>query len=312
VLRRSLSISIVVVLATLVAPAVTTAPASAVELSTNGLIAFRSDHNGVANIYTMDATGGSLTDLTRSAGAVDMDPAWSPDGSMIALARRPRPTFKSDLFLMNAKGVIQARVTTTGVPERDPAWSPDGTILAYEARTWQSGPFRIFTIRVGGLGRTQLTRQAAGTYDANPSWSPDGTKIVFESNRNRGFPELYVMNANGFGQTRLTYNRYVDADPAWSPDGTRIAFVRCCPDGSSEIYVMNADGTGQVDLTNTSDMQESQPAWSPDGSMIAYAAVPSAGGNIDVYVMNADGTGQTRLTTDPAPDMAPSWQPVST
>jgi TolB protein len=285
-------------------------PSAGAATSANGLLAFRSDRGGRGEIYTMDIAGGSLTNLTRSMGVQDLDPAWSPDGSMIAFARRLKQTRRPDLFLMNANGRGRIRLTTTQVGERNPSWSPDGRLIAFSTRTSPSGPSRIFVIGSTGAGRRALTRQPAGTYDANPAWSPDGTHILFESNRDGGFPELYVMNEDGTRQIRLTFNGYVDANAAWSPDGTRIAFVRCCPDGTNEIYVMNADGTGEVNLTQTTDSEEAQPVWSPDGTMIAYAGLPAGGGNIDVYVMNADGTGQIRLTNDPSPDLAPSWQPV--
>ena len=49
------------------------------------------------------------------------------------------------------------------------------------------------------------------------SWSPDGTRIAFGSNRD-GNGEIYVMNADGSGQTRLTNNPAEDAVPAWSPE----------------------------------------------------------------------------------------------
>src|SRR6058998_2166108 len=286
------------------------APVAGAYASTNGILAFRTDRSGRGEIYTMDASGGSLTNLTRSTGVQDLDPAWSPDGTMIALARRIKQTQKPDLFLMNANGGGRIRLTTTQVAERNPAWSPDGTMIAFSSRTSPPGPFRIFVISADGGGRKQLTAQAAGSYDANPAWSPDDSRILFDSNRDGGFPELYVMNADGTGLSRLTNNGYVDANAAWSPDGTRIAFVRCCPDGTNEIYVMNADGTGEVNLTQTTDVEESEPSWSPDGTMIAYAGLPVGGGNIDVDAMNADGTGQIRLTNDPSPDLAPSWQPI--
>jgi Tol biopolymer transport system component len=72
--------------------------------------------------------------------------------------------------------------------------------------------------------------------------------------------EVYVMNADGSGQRRLTRNQGVDADPTWSPDGRRIAF-ESKRDGSSEVDVMNADGSGRRGSTpNGGD-----PTWSPDG-----------------------------------------------
>jgi len=52
--------------------------------------------------------------------------------------------------------------------------------------------------------------------DVVPAWSPDGRKIAFSSNRD-GNPEIYVMNDDGSGQTRLTTDPGTDVVPAWSP-----------------------------------------------------------------------------------------------
>ncbi|HUU97683.1 MAG TPA: hypothetical protein VM487_18260, partial [Phycisphaerae bacterium] len=73
-------------------------------------------------------------------------------------------------------------------------------------------------------------------------------KIAFTTGRDGNY-EIYVMNPDGSGLTRLTSNAAIDEAPAWSPDGTEIAF-QTNRDGNYEIYVMNADGSGQTNLTN--------------------------------------------------------------
>jgi len=67
------------------------------------------------------------------------------------------------------------------------------------------------------------------------------------------------MNADGSGQTRLTYNMATDQSPDWSPDGSKIAFYSN-RDGNYEIYVMNADGSGQTRLTSNTAIDE-EPDW---------------------------------------------------
>lgn len=285
-------------------------PARAAFTSTNGLIAFRSDRGGSPDVYSMDATGGAVADMAASPTAADRAPAWSPDGEHIAFTRVAREGAKADLYVMNANGSARERLTATPVPERDPAWSPDGTMLAYAARVSPKGPFRIFVIEADGTGRVQLTTQAAGSADTAPAWSPDGTSIAFMSDRDGGFPEIYVMNAEGGGLGRLTVNASIDGNPSWSPDGTRLAVERCCTDGTSEIYGIDLATRAETNLTNTSAAHEFDPVWAPDGTRLAYVAFQVGEGNIDVWAMNADGTGQARLTTHAAPDLAPSWQPV--
>jgi WD40 repeat protein len=125
-------------------------------------------------------------------------------------------------------------------------------------------------------------------------------KIAFDTNRD-GNEEIYVMNPDGTGQTRLTNDAAGDFGPAWSPDGTKIAFNR-----GFDIFVMSADGSLQTRLTSAAAMNIA-PSWSPDGTKIAFHS--SRDGNFEIYVMNADGSNPTRLTSNAAGDFAPSWSP---
>lgn len=131
-----------------------------------------------------------------------------------------------------------------------------------------------------------------------------GTKIAFESYRD-GNAEIYVMSANGSGQTNLTNNASFDADPAFSPDGSRIAFVSD-RDGNNEIYIMNADGSGQTPLTNSTSTENTQPAFSPDGAKIVFLARTPQ--EQTIYVMNADGTDPLPVSNEEG-DNSPSFSP---
>src|SRR5215208_336727 len=123
--------------------------------------------------------------------------------------------------------------------------------------------------------------------------------------------ELYVMNADGTNETRLTntpeqYAKILATSPDWSPDGKRIAYLKGIDVDTGrtdrDIYVINADGSNQSSLATVeqstiawSPTDESTPDWSPDGTKIAFTSA-SLSGNNDVFVMNADGTCETHLT----------------
>jgi len=70
--------------------------------------------------------------------------------------------------------------------------------------------------------------------------APQQAQIAFDSDRDGNW-EIYVMDADGKNQRRLTNNPADDWGAAWSPDGQRIAFASR-RDGNIEIYVMDADG----------------------------------------------------------------------
>jgi Tol biopolymer transport system component len=309
-MRRTIALAVLLACALIVAGAPHASAGSTLWASTNGLLAFRSNRGGEAGLFTMQATGAGAASLGSSEGFSQLQPAWSPDGARLAFVRAKVPTGRPDLYVMSAGGRGRIRITSTPVPERDPTWSPDGTRIAYAARIGPTGPFRIFVARADGTGRTQLTTQAEGGADRAPAWSPDGTRIAFVSDRDGGFPEIYVMNADGTGLARLTANVFVDGNPSWSPDGTRIAVERCCADGTSEIYAVDVATHAETNLTSSPSSMDFDPSWSPDGTRIAFVAFAVGEGNIDVWVMNADGSAPQRLTDDPSPDLSPDWQPL--
>src|SRR3546814_8842098 len=76
--------------------------------------------------------------------------------------------------------------------------------------------------------------------DTGGSYSPDGSKIVFESDRG-GSQQLYVMNADGSGQQRISFGDGRYGTPAWSPRGDLIAFTKM-GGGGFRIGVIRPDG----------------------------------------------------------------------
>src|SRR5581483_9196050 len=213
-----------------------------------------------------------------------------------------------NIYVMNADGSGQTQLTNSPALDRDPDWSPDGSKIAFGS--YRDGNGEVYVMNADGSGQTNVTNNPG--VDDRPAWSGDSNKIVFESDRDDPNPlgcsfcnfEIYVMNANGSGQTRLTTNPARDDFPDWSPDGSKIVFTSD-RDGNAEIYVMFADGSGQINITNNPAF-DAQAAWSPDSHKIAFGSTRD--GNYEIYV--TDGSSTTRLTTNLAFDGAPAWQPL--
>src|SRR6266487_720870 len=205
-----------------------------------------------------------------------------------------------EIYVMNADGTDQRRLTDNGAIDGVPAWSPNGQRIAFHSTRANPGPpplaIDIFLMNADGTDQTQLTNLTTlglgGAVD--PVWSPDGQRIVFSS---FAAPrEVFAINVDGTGLTNLTNHPARDADPDWSPNGREIAFTST-RDGNREIYVMNADGSEPRRLTLDA-AEDTRPCWSPDGKQIVFDRRVETG-HFEVFVMNADGTNQTRLTTSP-------------
>jgi Tol biopolymer transport system component len=281
-------------------------PAKASFPGANGKLAFTSDPSGLdLEVYAMNADGSGQTDLTNNPDS-DSTPTWSPNGLKIAFSTDR--DLNDEIYVIDANGANPVDLTNNNAAsDTSPAWSGDAQKLAFTSD--RDGPFNleIYSMNVDGSAPTRLTSTADSVLDTGAAWSPDGQKIAFTTTRD-GNSEIYVMNANGTGQTNLTNNTATESGADWSPDGQKIAFASR-RDGNAEIYVMNADGTNPKRLT-TNSTSDFSPAWSPDGQKLAFRTNRDGNG-YEIYVMNADGTSQTRLTTNTWLDTDPDWQPVA-
>ncbi len=172
------------------------------ELSPNGEWIIFTKHGG--GLWKMRPDGSGVQRVTNKD---DIDPSWSPDGSMIAFASSRSGA--RQLFVMNADGTNIQQVTSLTDMGGRSAWSPDGTKLAF-----YRGPFgdrNIYVIHIDGTGLVKLTN---GGDNLAPSWSPDGNWIAFTSFRD-GNNELYIMRPDGTGVTRLTNSPISDWQPRW-------------------------------------------------------------------------------------------------
>ena len=223
-------------------------------------LVFNSDRDGDFKIYVMNADGSGVTRLTDSVGR-DSQPRWSPDGQRIVFeSDRDDPDPNDDerifnIYVMNADGSEVTRLTDNPAWDFKPRWSPDGQRIAFGSYR-DDGDSDIYVMNADGSGEARLTDSPA--HDFGPKWSPDGQRIVFTSRRHeREDPNgiiwsLYVINADGSGETRLTDHSAIDIDADWSPNGRLIAFVsiKASNEGTNrEIYTVKPDGSGLSNLT---------------------------------------------------------------
>ena len=144
-----------------------------------------------------------------------------------------------------------------------------------------------------------------GTDDgAAPAAATPPGRIAFASYRDGDY-EIYLINADGSGETRLTDDPedYADISPSWSPGGEMLVFLRAVSAERLGVYVMDADGSNRRHLADMAGYGGHQAIFTPDGRSVVYgcAAIldrpgPTSAGLCSV---NVDGSGSVSLFTPP-------------
>ncbi len=226
-------------------------------------------------------------------GAVASDPA-APAAQALILpnSRLVMETFRSginfDLYLSDGNSTNPDRATSHPANEVQPDLNRGGTQIAFSSNS--SEVYNIYSMSVTGGQWRMLTNYNKNTY--SPAWSPDGSKIAYQTYAD-GNSEVYVMNADGTGKTRLTYTPGgYSGEPNWSPDGKQIVYTAYV-NGGWRIWVMNADGSNPVQISQKS--YSANPVWSPDGSLIAYNCMDPYSGVMEIHTISPTGAGDVYL-----------------
>jgi TolB protein len=191
-------------------------------------------------------------------------PSWSPDGERILFSRQNggrlqegERCFFGMCFTIPARphwklGIVNAVDGSFVEPPgpdiaQAPDWSPDGSAIVYD------GEQGIWIQTLDGATSFAVTDNAR---DTTPVWSPDGSRVVFTRMQHDHW-EVYVVNADGSGVTRLTTTPERpdglpgnSASAAWSPDGEYLAFLSD-RSGGWQIWVMKANGEAQKPMFDT-------------------------------------------------------------
>ncbi len=283
-------------------------------------------------LFVANSDGSDVVQITEGDGK---EPAWSPDGSLIAYTCNG----DSDICIIKPDGSGQTNLTLEN-PSSDsfPAWTPDGRIVFQSDRDLSTrGLFsELYIMDVGGTNVRRLTTDGTA-YNVSPSVSPDGTRIVYESNLDtEGSSEIYVMDVDGSNRTRITIDDVWNQDPVWSPDGTVLLYSANDETGNLNLYQIGADGTNRLQLTKglsedggvrlgqswiqqpiilqsiALEFQPPVPTQAPRGSAPVTNAILFAANSFNctecletgVYSVSFDGSNLNRLSVD---GLFPAW-----
>jgi Tol biopolymer transport system component len=173
-------------------------------------------------IYTINADGSNLKNLTNNPQnqVYSVNLFWSPDSSRIAYYYNKPGDFGGKQQHIYAIDVNRGTVRNlTQKPSNYDAlsWSPDGKLLAFATGDFYNQ--KLYTINPDGSKLNQLVPRLELSGISQLVWSSDSQQIAFAFNDIRGDKgNLYVINRDGSGLTKLTNDRDLNANsPAWKP-----------------------------------------------------------------------------------------------
>lgn len=216
---------------------------------------------------------------------------WLADGASVVGAFYEKGAKNAQYYLISYPEGVARRITNDLNDYHDLSLTADTNTLA----TVQEDRIANVWVTPGGDAKNlrQLTF-GSGKYEGQGGlcWMPDG-RIVFSAwIGNVG--DIWIMNADGSGQRRLTTTAasYASWEPLVAPDGRSIVFVSDRA-GKSHLWLMDIDGGSLKQLTS-GDKYERDPSFSPDGRSVFYSSYD--GEHLELYRLSIDGGAPVRLT----------------
>jgi Tol biopolymer transport system component len=204
----------------------------------------------------------------HTASERDMQPAWSPDGQLIAFSRQDLAAGTATIDTIRPNGNGHRQLTSTdGAYDFDPQWSPDGERLAFIRDL--AGDQDLVVVDRDGKHEVLLSRN--GSTRGGFSWAPDSRQLVF-ARTGATTGDLFTIRPDGSRFRQLTTDGHRKFTPRWSPDGSTIAFTQGA-DLELDLYALRLDTSEFRRLTNASG-REISPSWAPDSRFLAYLHFP--------------------------------------
>ena len=201
----------------------------------------------------------------------------------------------AEIYMMNADGSEQIRLTNLPGDDFDPTWSPTGEHIAFVSEHVHKGLYDIYLMDPDG----QNIRPAFGELDYRtaPAWSPDGKKIAYHTYSPIPDWAVYFNTIGGGAAERVSAaGIHPGGFPDWSPDGTEIAFT-----GGTRIewriWIRNLQtGDKKLLLPKIKGGDLQNPAWSPDGKKLAFYWWKRNENKPYIYIVNRDGKNLDKIT----------------
>jgi len=223
--------------------------------SPDGTSLLYTQNQGGWKLIERDVASGTQRTIDISQSGMVTTPAYSPDGSRVALAMWQNNAM--ELYEYNlADRCCLRRLTQARGDDQSPTYSPDGTRIAFMGT--RLGLPHIYVMPSGGGAQQLISPYVYGQrgYYTSPDWSPTSNEIAFHGHWNsRGTYQIMIADAARPGaQIRQLTSAGANEDPSWAPDGRHLVFTHSGVRGTSPgLYVIDTVTGSRRALTVGSD-----------------------------------------------------------
>ena len=236
------------------------------------------DYDETMDLFAVRRDGSILRQLTKANG-YDAEGSYSPDGGKIVFCSlrdaypleklsaedRKRhetdPAYFGEIYLMDADGSNQRRLTSTPGYDGGPFFSPDGQRIIWRRFDRSGAIADVYTMKLDGSDERRLTDFKAMSWA--PYFHPSGQYVIFTSNK-LGFSnfELYLVDAAGEHEpVRVTFTDGFDGLPVFSPDGKQLCWTTSrTADGKSQLFLANWNHDAALETLSQSPRAGQSPA----------------------------------------------------
>jgi len=217
------------------------------------------------HLYVFDIASKAIMQVT-SGDYDDENPAWSPDGKLIAFnSNRSMPdpdrTPDSNIWVVSAdnmdKGAHLTQVTTNPGEDESPSWSPDGKWITYvtqlDPKLYIYATHHVAVSPAGG-GEAKVLTRIFDRMASHPQFASDGKSIYFIADDD-GTQNLCSVPTAGGEVTRPIGGRLMLYDYSISKTGD-IAAQITTPDSPSEIFTVPGGKLTRVSHVNDDFMKQ--------------------------------------------------------
>ncbi len=207
----------------------------------------RAAFEGRGEILTVPAEKGDVRNLTNSSGAMDRDPAWSPNGLSIAYFSDAAGEYDLHIRQQDGRGEVKRiRIEEKPTFYSNPVWSPDSKKIAFT-----DVHLNFWTVDLDSSKATKIDKDRILGRPLTPAWSPDSKWLAYSKSLRNHLGAIFLYDLAAAKSQQVTDGMSDARHPVWDHDGKYLYFSSSTDSGPTlqpDIQSSSRTATGSLYL----------------------------------------------------------------